>query len=452
MKRTFDCVVALVGLVVLSPVLVIAAALIKIESPGTVFFRQRRVGLNFRPFTIYKFRTMRPRAEEEGGPLTIGDDARITAVGRWLRLTKIDELPQLLNVLRGDMSIVGPRPEVQKYVDLYKADFTDILRVRPGLTDLASLKYRHEALLLAGPSGGEAFYVSVVLADKIRLAREYIARSSFAFDIWLILRTVAALLDPAVPGTAAPDALAQSAPGESPGMLAWLRQSRRAIVVGIHVAMIVASNYGAFLLRFDGDIPPGDVALFVRGLPWLVVVRGLMFVPLRLYEGLWRYTSLWDLRNILAGVTASSVVFALVSRVAVGPGYPRSVHLIDAILLVCAMSGVRLTRRIFTGLPRMSEARRVLICGAGDSGEMVVREMHFMRRNVGQIVVSAAIPIEWARKVHFPTMLFFVVFIIIHVALVFATDLVAAPAVVVAPVLGRGGHKGSPYGHEGQSD
>src|SRR5437870_1147273 len=180
-KRSCDVVVSSLGLLLLSPFLAIIAALIKIDSPGSVFFRQERIGQGLRTFSIYKFRTMVVDASKLGGPLTIGDDPRITRVGRILRKSKIDELPQLINVLRGEMTLVGPRPEVQKYVNLFQRDYEEILRVRPGITDLASLKYRDESALLAVAADPEQEYITRVLPDKITLAKEYARRSSFLF-------------------------------------------------------------------------------------------------------------------------------------------------------------------------------------------------------------------------------------------------------------------------------
>ena len=137
MKRLFDVVAAAIGLVILSPLMALVALLIKVDSPGPVFFRQHRVGKDFRPFQIYKFRTMVQKAPLRGGLITAGVDPRVTRVGNFLRQTKIDELPQLINVLKGDMSLVGPRPEVPQYVEMFRKDYEQILSVRPGITDLA---------------------------------------------------------------------------------------------------------------------------------------------------------------------------------------------------------------------------------------------------------------------------------------------------------------------------
>ncbi len=193
-KRAFDFCVALAGLVVVAPVLLLAALLVKWSSPGPVFFRQERIGRGLRPFRIYKFRTMVVDAPRLGGAITQGEgDPRITPVGRWLRKTKVDELPQLLNVLVGEMSLVGPRPEVARYVEMFRSDFAEILRIRPGITDLASLKYRDEGALLGQTSDTEGAYVRYILPDKIRLAREYISRRNLALDLWLILCTALGL-------------------------------------------------------------------------------------------------------------------------------------------------------------------------------------------------------------------------------------------------------------------
>lgn len=190
MKRAFDIVVSAVGLALVAPLFALVAALVRCTSSGPVFFRQERMGRSFRPFQILKFRTMVSDAPKLGGPLTAGDDPRITRVGRFLRKTKLDELPQLINVLKGEMSFVGPRPEVRRYVEMYRADYEQLLTVRPGITDLASLKYRHESELLGQYADPDAAYIQLVLPDKIALGREYLSRSSLLFDLKLIFRTV----------------------------------------------------------------------------------------------------------------------------------------------------------------------------------------------------------------------------------------------------------------------
>ena len=188
-KRLFDITASALGLALCSPLFLLVAALIKLDSKGSVFFKQERMGKNFRPFYIYKFRSMVQEAPEKGALISVANDSRITRVGNVLRKAKIDELPQLINVLIGEMSLVGPRPEVPKYVQLFRKDYEEILRVHPGITDLASLKYRDEAAILAQSENPEEAYLKRVLPDKIKLAKEYIRRSSFLFDLSLILRT-----------------------------------------------------------------------------------------------------------------------------------------------------------------------------------------------------------------------------------------------------------------------
>jgi lipopolysaccharide/colanic/teichoic acid biosynthesis glycosyltransferase len=193
LKRIFDVFVAGLGLIILSPLFALIAALIKLESEGPVFFRQERVGLGLHKFLIWKFRTMVVDAPSKGLPLTTGVDPRITRVGRILRQMKIDELPQLVNVLRGEMSLVGPRPEVSRYVEMFRADYEEILRVPPGLTDLASIKYRDEAAILVNGFDPENEYITRVLPDKIRLAKDYVRQSSFLLDVSLIAKTLKAV-------------------------------------------------------------------------------------------------------------------------------------------------------------------------------------------------------------------------------------------------------------------
>ena len=194
MKRVFDVIVAAVGLLLLTPILLLVSLLIKLDSPGPVFFTQERMGRKFRSFRIYKFRTMVPDAPRLGGKITAGADPRITRIGRYLRWTKVDELPQLLNVLKGDMSVVGPRPEVRQYVELFRSDYEEILQVSPGITDLASVHYRHEAELLEGAENPEDRYVKEILPEKIKLAKEYLHQSSFFFDIVVLLKTFFAIV------------------------------------------------------------------------------------------------------------------------------------------------------------------------------------------------------------------------------------------------------------------
>ena len=189
-KRIFDFLASLLGLIILSPLFLVIAGLIKLYDKGPVFFKQKRIGKNFKPFYIYKFRTMVVNADKIGSLVTKEDDPRITRLGKFLRKFKIDELPQLFNVIKGDMSIVGPRPEVEKYVLSFKDDFKEILKIRPGITDYATLRFRNEEEILKEYDDIEEGYIKEVLPEKIRLYMQYINDMSFLTDIKLILYTL----------------------------------------------------------------------------------------------------------------------------------------------------------------------------------------------------------------------------------------------------------------------
>lgn len=190
LKRTFDFLASFFGLLLLSPLILCIAVWVKCDSKGPIFYRQVRVGKDGREFKLFKFRSMRVGADRTG-LLTLGDrDPRVTRSGFWLRKTKLDELPQLFNVLVGDMSLVGPRPEVPKYVALYTPEQREVLSVRPGITDTASLEMRNEAELMAQQVDPEGYYVNVQIPLKIKLAKEYIAQQSLLSDLKLIVRTI----------------------------------------------------------------------------------------------------------------------------------------------------------------------------------------------------------------------------------------------------------------------
>jgi len=192
MNRLFEIFVSAVGLVILSPVILVAAVAVKISSPGPVIHRASRAGREGRSFILYKFRTMVVDADQHGPGITSAQDQRITRVGRWLRKTKIDELPQLFNVLKGDMSLVGPRPEDPRYVDLYTPEQRRVLDVRPGITSLASVRYSREEELLTG-ADWENTYIKTVMPDKLSIELEYLAHRSFWRDLKILWKTARCL-------------------------------------------------------------------------------------------------------------------------------------------------------------------------------------------------------------------------------------------------------------------
>ena len=190
MKRLFDITASLFGILILSPLFIFISLWVGLSSKGGVFYKQIRVGKNNKDFKLYKFRSMRVNSDKQG-LLTVGSkDSRITKAGYFIRKYKIDELPQLFNVLKGDMSFVGPRPEVRRYVDLYSEEQMKVLSVRPGITDPASIKYRNENDILSSASNPEEYYIQHIMPDKLKINIDYINKRTFVKDIKIIFQTI----------------------------------------------------------------------------------------------------------------------------------------------------------------------------------------------------------------------------------------------------------------------
>jgi lipopolysaccharide/colanic/teichoic acid biosynthesis glycosyltransferase len=190
MKRLFDITASFFGIIILSPLLIFIGLWVGLSSKGGVFYKQIRVGKNNKDFKLYKFRSMRVNSDKQG-LLTVGSkDSRITKAGYFIRKYKIDELPQLFNVLKGDMSFVGPRPEVRRYVDLYSEEQMKVLSVRPGITDPASIKYRNENDILSSASNPEEYYIQHIMPDKLKINIDYINTQTFIKDIKIIFQTI----------------------------------------------------------------------------------------------------------------------------------------------------------------------------------------------------------------------------------------------------------------------
>lgn len=193
-KRIFDCLFSSIGLIIISPIFMLLSLLIALDSQGGIFYKQVRIGKNMRPFKLFKFRTMYANSDKKG-LLTVGDnDNRITRVGYYLRKYKLDELPQLINVFIGDMSFVGPRPEVEKYVKLYNNEQQKVLSVKPGITDWASIRYVNESELLARSSEPEKTYINEIMPAKLAINLEYVKQNNLLIDIKIILHTFKAIL------------------------------------------------------------------------------------------------------------------------------------------------------------------------------------------------------------------------------------------------------------------
>jgi FlaA1/EpsC-like NDP-sugar epimerase/lipopolysaccharide/colanic/teichoic acid biosynthesis glycosyltransferase len=370
LKRHFDITMAAIGLVLSLPFLIVIGVAIKLYDGGPIFYRANRVGRGGRLFHLWKFRTMVVNADREGPAITAKNDPRITPIGRWLRRTKLDELPQLLNVLMGDMSIVGPRPEHPRYVALYTPEQRQVLNVRPGITSAASLTYRQEEHILSSPDW-ERIYRAEILPAKLGIDLAYLSQRSFLSDIELILRTILAIY---------------WRYREAFMMLHWLNRNRYILLIDI--ILIIFGAPLAFLIRLDAS------PLFVLHLPiiGLFAVTGLIVKPFiywafGLYRRFWRYASTGELLLIVAAATVSSLVLtvlflAIILPYGLIPFFPRSVLVIDWLLQLIFVGGVRFLVRVSTESSKAGESlgqrtrqRRVLIAGAGDAGAMITREI-----------------------------------------------------------------------------
>ncbi len=195
-KRIFDISFSFLGIVIFLPFFLLIGVIIKLNSKGRILFIQKRIGKNFKEFSLYKFRSMKENADKKGPLITNKEDNRITRIGKFLRKNKLDEMPQLFNVLKGDMSFVGPRPQLKKYVDLYKDDYKYILSVKPGITDYAALEFKdEESILVQFKDDIENAYINKILPLKIELYKKYINNISFKVDIKLIFNTLIKILN-----------------------------------------------------------------------------------------------------------------------------------------------------------------------------------------------------------------------------------------------------------------
>ena len=362
MKRVLDFLLSAAGLILLAPIFLIAAVAVRLDSPGPVFFRQRRMGRYLRPFPMFKFRTMVHNAAEIGPGITVGRDPRITRVGHFLRQTKIDELPQLWNVLCGDMSLVGSRPELEQYVMMYAQDYRSILKARPGITDVASIVYRDESDLLAQSGDPEETYVHVVLPDKIRMARHYTRDASLLNDLRLITATLVFLIYP----DKAFDRL-----------LAAMGRHRVAITAALQAMLFAAANVAAFALRFDGTMPATESRMFLHTVGLVVVIRMIWAQAFGLFRSVWRFTGVRDLESILATTTLSSLTILLgVATIHAFSPYSRAVIVLDWVLCNCLLGGIRILRRFHETVKNAALLRKkVLVVGCGDSTEPVLRDI-----------------------------------------------------------------------------
>ncbi|HXJ60581.1 MAG TPA: sugar transferase [Verrucomicrobiae bacterium] len=360
MKRFCDVILSAIGLLVLSPLLLLIAAVIKLADGGSIFYRQCRVGWRGHPFLICKFRTMVVQTTSDGPLVTSDGDARVTRVGRILRKTKLDELPQLWNVLKGEMSLVGPRPEVPRYVQRYSPAQRAILKVRPGITDLASIHFRNEELLLKNAPNVEEFYIEYCLPRKLQLNLEYAARANLLTDTWIILQTICPR---------------------------WLG------VLIVYSLVLAASFWFSCLLVLNSEWPPRMDRAFFGAL--IAVVAGQVAALLwrKQYRGLLGYFSMPELKEVAAALGVACLLLLALSGLTGRTWPPRNLLLEDWIVSVCAVSGFRLLLRHRRENASLGETTlgnapvRVGIIGAGAAGSHLALELMF-KRQFGRSVVA----------------------------------------------------------------
>jgi FlaA1/EpsC-like NDP-sugar epimerase/lipopolysaccharide/colanic/teichoic acid biosynthesis glycosyltransferase len=357
-KRLLDVCAALVGLLVLSPLLLVVAIAVKLDSRGPVLFRQLRIGRRGLPFPLYKFRSMFVDSDR-GAPITAGADRRITRTGRLLRLWRLDELPQLFNVLKGDMSLVGPRPEAPAIVERYTLEQRQVLEVRPGITGPTQLASLDEAARLPADVDPTEYYVRHVMPTKLDLDLQYIRTRTLVGDLRILLST---------PLRVALFALARPRLSRVPKLARLLTD----------LALVAAATYFAYFARFDGAIPAGDVRVMLEGLPLVLTAYGFAFLYLGTFRSIWRYVGVPDFWQVAKSIAIGAGLTAFVLYMVRWP-YPRSVLVLTpafALLLLCAS---RLTWRslapALTASAATVERRRVVIVGAGRTGASVAREI-----------------------------------------------------------------------------
>lgn len=378
LKRGTDLVLGAIAIVVLLPLALIIALAVVADSSGAAIFGARRVGRGGRQFTMYKFRSMAQGADRAGPGVTGAYDYRITRVGAFLRRTKIDELPQLINVLKGDMSLVGPRPEAPAYVELWTPEEHEVLRVRPGITGPAQIAYVDEEELLAAPNP-DVVYESELLHAKLAMDLEYARYYTFRRDLGLLWGTVASILSASGRRSNRPRrryTLMERVRGAS---LKWALLD--AVLAGLAASLAVG-------LRIDRNNILAAVATYWVFVPLAMAIRPAGFVLSGAYLRVWRYPTISDGALIVSSLAAGSLVMTLAIFFVLQPsgfpstiGFPRSAIVIELLLSLLLLGGIRVASRArqegldvmptFVGGP----AKPVLIYGAGEAGAVLVREM-----------------------------------------------------------------------------
>ena len=367
-KRVFDLIASAIGLILLAPLFIIVSIWIKLNSKGPIFYTQRRVGQNFREFNLYKFRSMVVDADKKGPLVTSGDDPRITKVGKILRRTKIDELPQLLNVFKGDMSLVGPRPEVKKYVEAKKDEYKEILKVKPGITDNAAIVFRDEEALMEQFEDKDKGYIQEVLPKKIDLYLKYIKNISFLEDLKIIFNTFFAA-----------DVLLPTNPKRT---LFYILGDIIFTYIAVHIA---------FELRFDFNIPKQYYNDIFKAFVFLSTIRIALFYLLNLYKTSWRHFGFRDHIRVIYALVASTIIFLItiyIFRGSLFSGFPRAVVPMEFFISLFFFLAFRGSRRYL--LERVDEnafGKPTLIIANLDDADEIIRRLYRYTKDYKPFVI-----------------------------------------------------------------
>ena len=369
LKRTLDILLSLIGLIALSPFFLAVAVLIKLDSRGPVFFRQLRIGKDGRPFQMLKFRTMVEAKNWTGPPLSPKNDPRVTIFGSILRRFKINEFPQLVNVLKGEMSFVGPRPEVPEFLEAYSAEQERILSIRPGIVGPSQIHMRNEEELYAEGVDPDEYYIEHILPRKLKIDLEYVEDRSLLKDVGYILHGIMITITGAITRR-------------------HLFENAEQIALFIFDSVLCGFSYFfVYYLRMEGTLPPIEKTILLHTMPYVIIVRMLALTYFGLYGSLIRYFSFNEVIKIAKGATFSSICIVLLTFFIGERPHPRSVFVIDWFILVGLLTGYRSLYRVLTdyarNIKRASE-RNILIYGVGSIGELALRYLRIEGR--GKVV------------------------------------------------------------------
>jgi len=368
--RGFDILLSMIGIILLFPFFLVVAILIKLDSSGPIFFRQVRMGKDGRPFQLIKLRTMTDANQWTGPPLSPKNDPRVTTFGAILRRFKANEFPQLINVLKGDMSLVGPRPEVPEFVSLYGTEEQKILTVRPGIVGPSQVQMRNEEDLYTEGMDPKEYYINHILPKKLKIDLEYVNQRSFAKDLMYLAQGILITITGAITRR-------------------HLFENAEQIALFFCDGLICAFSYFlAYFLRVEGEVLPIHRAMMLQTLPFVIVARMSVLTYCGLYSTLVYYFSSDDLIRIMRAATISSMFIVFLAFLAGPRWHPRSVFAIDWFIAVFLLGGYRLAFKSLKGrsVRRNSEGDEdVLIFGAGNMGGLA---LSYLRMQGGSNVVA----------------------------------------------------------------